>query len=910
MEILQFVLLGLGIGAIYSLVSQGLVLIYRGSGIVNFAQGSFVMVGGYAYYEFRVQQSWPAIPSVLLAICGGALLGAAVHLLILRPMRTSSPIERVIATLGLLLALQAAAVLRYGVGTISVPSSLPTKSVEVLDGASIGIDRLIILGIGATLTVALYVLFRTTSFGRVASAVAENQRAAASLGHSPDRIATINWALGAGLAALAGSLLGPITFLQPTQLTVLVVPALAAALLGRFMSFPIAFGGALAIGVAQSLMTRYVTVTGWADSVPFIVIVVFLAVRGTSLPLRSHVLERLPSVGDGKIRPIPVVIVVGIFAVLLAFVVTPVWAQALTVTMAFAILTLSVTVVTGYAGQLSLAQYVLAGAGAFAAANFASNWGWNFFVALTGAMVVAAGLGMIVALPALRTRGINLAIATLGLGIVVFSLVLSNYKYGGGDTGILVPSPSIFGWQFGAIAYPYRYGIVILVALTVCAIAVANMRRGQAGRRLLAVRSNERAAAALGVNVFVAKLYAFGFASALAAVAGVMMSFQSINVIPAQFDVLTSITTIGVAVVGGVGTIGGALLAATLLPGGVGTQLLHDTDSLERYLPLASGIFLLYVLRSGHDGLYEMNAEPVRKLGKLLRRVLIEKVVEPSADQVAIVPGSDEASRAPQRDGAGTTLSVRDLRVTFGGVVAVDNVSIELLPGEVHGLIGPNGAGKTTVIDALTGFVRPAGGVIEVDGTSIATWSARKRARAGIARSFQSLELFADLSIRENLAVACDAGSMRRYLVDLIRPGRIELTGPALAAVHEFRLSEVLDRKPGELAFGKRRLVAIARAVAADPRVLLLDEPAAGLSDEESRELAVLIRALARDWGMSVLLVEHNVDLVLSTCDKVTVLENGQLLTTGIPSEVGTDPRVITAYLGSSTHGAVAPAQV
>ncbi|WP_327000502.1 branched-chain amino acid ABC transporter permease/ATP-binding protein [Dactylosporangium sp. NBC_01737] len=893
MEVVQFLLLGLGIGAIYSLLGQGLVLIYRGSGIVNFAQGSFVMVGGYAYYEFRVSAAWPAIPSVVAATAVGALLGVAVQFLILRPMRTSSPIERVIATLGVLLTLQAAAVLRYGVSAISVPSFLPTDAVEPLPGAVLGVDRLIILLIGAVLTAALYAVFRWTSFGRVASAMSENQRAAASLGHSPDRIATANWALATGIAALAGALLGPITFLQPTQLTLLVVPALAAALLARFVSFPIAFAGALGIGVVQSLTTRYVTVTGWGDSVPFIVIVAYLILRGSSLPLRSHVLERLPSVGDGRIRVVPAVLVVGVFAFLIAFVVSPVWAQALTVTMAFAILTLSVTVVTGYAGQLSLAQYVLAGSGAFAAATFVARASWSFLPSLLGAMAAAALVGVLVALPALRTRGINLAIATLGMGIVLFSLVLSDFQFAGGDTGIRVGSPSILGWDFGAIVHPYRYGLVALAALTLSAVAVANLRRGRAGRRLLAVRSNERAAAALGVNVFAGKLYAFALASALAALAGVLLAFQGATVLPAQFDVLTSITVIGVSVVGGIGSIGGALLAATLLPGGVGTQLLHGVDNLERYLPLASGLFLLYVLRSGRNGLYEMNAHLVRSIGRLVRW-----------------PSRPTATTSARRDERGAldmpahvqrprrSLHVSGLRVQFGGVVAVDDVSLDLVPGEVHGLIGPNGAGKTTVIDALTGFVRPSRGTIRLDDVSVAAWSARRRARAGMARSFQSLELFADLSVRENLAVACDNEGALRYLSDLVAPGRIQLTPPAIAAIREFQLEDDLDRKPGELAFGRRRLVAIARAVAADPRVLLLDEPAAGLSDEEARELGTLIRTLASDWGMSILLVEHNVDLVLSTCDRVTVLEAGAVLARGTPQDIARDPRVVSAYLG------------
>ena len=214
------------------------------------------------------------------------------------------------------------------------------------------------------------------------------------------------------------------------------------------------------------------------------------------------------------------------------------------------------------------------------------------------------------------------------------------------------------------------------------------------------------------------------------------------------------------------------------------------------------------------------------------------------------------------------TLTAEGLCVHFGGVAAVDNMSIVIRPGRVHGLIGPDGAGKTTFIDAVTGFIKPGHGTIRLGDVEIDSWSTRRRAQAGIARSFQSGELFADLTVLENIAVGCDSRSWTRYVTDLVMPRSISLSPAALMAVEEFQLAPFFDMKPAALSFGQRRTVAIARAVAAQPSVLLLDEPAAGLDQQESAELAVLIRSLADEWGIAVLLVEHNLDLVLSVCEE------------------------------------------
>ena len=280
MQIIQYAVLGLGIGALYALIAVGLVTVHRGSGIVNFAQGAFVMVAGYLDYQLMTSAHLGFWPAMILTVIATALLGAVVQLFVLRPMRNSSPMTRVVATLGVLVTLQAAAALHYGYQSIAVPSYLPTRSIDVLPGVPIGLNDVIIFVIGLVITVALWAFYRFSQFGRLTSAVAENQRATASLGRSPDVVAVANWMIGAALAGVAGVLIAPITFLDPNDLALLVVPAMAGALVGGFASFPLAFVGALLIGVGESLTTRYVSNPGWSDSAAFILIIVVVLIRG------------------------------------------------------------------------------------------------------------------------------------------------------------------------------------------------------------------------------------------------------------------------------------------------------------------------------------------------------------------------------------------------------------------------------------------------------------------------------------------------------------------------------------------------------------------------------------------------------------------------------------------------------
>ncbi|MHA3700585.1 ABC transporter permease subunit [Jatrophihabitans sp. YIM 134969] len=901
---LQFGLLGLATGAIFALIAQGAVLVYRGSGLLNLAQGAFAMVGAYAYYSFNAQAGIPVVPSVVLAVLLCAAGGYLMHRLVLRPMRQSSSLTRVVATLGIVVVLQSAAFIIYGQYTKTVEPVIPRRTVFLMSDnrLPIGTDALTIIGLAVVLTGVLTYVYRSTKVGRLTSAVAENDLVASSLGHSPDTIAALNWAFGSSLAGLAGILIAPAIGLEPTSLVLLVIPALSAALVGGFKSFPVTLIAALLLGVAISEIAGYVETPGWQNAAPFLVVIIILVVRGEGLPLRSFVLDRLPRVGTGRVHAVPVLIVYALMLVWI-FGSGPQWSQAIVYTASLAVVCLSVVVITGYAGQLSLGQFAIAGLAALIGAKLSLHL--PFLLAVLVTVILTAAIGGILGLPALRTRGATLAIVTLGLGSAIVSVFLLNSDYTGGPGGITPPIPTLFGWSIDPFFEFQRYGFFVVTVLFLACLGVANLRRGAVGRRLLATRSNERGAAALGINVAGSKLYAFTLGSGIAALGGLLLAFSQPTLTFASFTVFSSVYLVAVTVTAGVGFVAGAPFGSLLIAGGVVSQLFIGWSSINLYLPLIGGIAVIITLLSAPDGqvgLFSKALGPLANRYAALSRSVTSRLPWTSPDTL----DSEVDAGLSRRERPTSVLSVEGLTVRFGGVVAVNGVTLEVRPGEIHGLIGPNGSGKTTLIDAITGFVRSEG-AITLGSRSLVGRPARARAKAGLLRSFQSLELFNDLSVEQNLAVAAETPRAWRYVTDLFKPGRIRLSADALEAMRQFQLEDCRQSLPEEVSFGQRKAVAIARAVAGRPDVLLLDEPAAGLGDGEAGELAELVVRVAHEWGIGVLLVEHKVDLVLAISDRLTVLQEGSVLTSGEPGAVLRDPRVVAAYLGPGSEP-VAPA--
>ncbi|MFP3900169.1 MAG: ABC transporter permease subunit [Acidimicrobiia bacterium] len=895
---LQFLIIGLGAGATYALFAQGAVLVYRGSGLVNFAQGAVGTFSAYiAFVDLQDDRGWATLPAVVAAVVAGGAVSLAFQALVLRALRRAAPIVRVIATIGLLGLLQAVVLQRYGAANRPVDPYLPD---DVFDwgGITVQEERIYLVVITLLVTAGLWAWTRYTRVGLAINASAQNERAVQTLGWSPDRLAAITWAVGGMLGGFAAVLAAPFTGLSATTFTIVVtVAGLGAALLGGFHSFPLTLVGGLIIGVGESMATHYggdITdffgqelITGLNRLPAFLVIFVVVVLRGRGLPLRSHVAVRLPRLGTGQVSLRAVALASGATLALLFGVMDEGWAGATSISLATAIMILSIVVLTGYAGQISLAQWALAGIGALIAGRLV-HAGVAVELSIVLGILLTIPVGLAFALPALRTRGVNLAVVTLGLGFLVSEVVFANPNYLGDplDGGTRIGRITLFGLEVDAFNHPHAWAAVSLVAFVVLALLVANLRRSPTGRRLIAVRTNERAAASLGISVFGVKLYAFAVSAGLAAMAGILVGFRGQVITYGEFNVFTSINSLGNAVIGGLGYVLGAVFGAPNAVGGLGTRMIEQWLDLGGNWDLILGSVVLFVILIAHkNGVADVVAH-VRRPWETLR------LVAPASDR----PPLPEAGVEPV---PGAMLAIDGLTVRFGPVAAVDDVSLDVRPGEVVGLIGPNGAGKTTLIDAVTGFVPAAAGSITLDGDRIGHMNATQRARLGIRRSFQSLELFEDVSVEENIRAGSDLRASRlSWVSDLVWPRRHELPPTAVTAVREFELEPHLDTTPEELPYGRRRLVGIARTVASGPSVVLLDEPAAGLDENESAELARLIRRLADERNMGVLLVEHDVRLVMSTCDRIVVIDFGRVIASGTPEEIRDDPAVREAYLG------------
>jgi ABC-type branched-subunit amino acid transport system ATPase component/branched-subunit amino acid ABC-type transport system permease component len=911
---LRFVLLGAATGSLTALVALGIVLVYRTSGVLNFSAGSLGGIAAYVCYDMR-DGGMPTVLAVTLGLLVGVALGLLTYI-VMALLRDASRLARLIATLGLFSVFESFMVLRWGLDVTQPRSLLPSKNMTLFGDLVIGRDRLILIGVALVCAVVLRLVYSGTLFGLATSAVAENRRVAASAGWSPDRIEMANFAIAGGLSALAAILLAPIVTLNAAVLSLAVLPALAAALVGRFSSFGITVLAALGIGIVQSELSLFQadiakgfgmstpSLTGLAQAVPLAIILVFLIATGRSRLQRGETLARLPLPGSGRVSLLPVVVGIVVSVALLVGVDS--WADALITTFAIAIILCSVVVVAGFAGQLSLCQFALAGLGAWMAARLVSANGWPFEAALVAAVVGTTLVGVVVALPAIRTRGTSLAVATLAIALMFNALIFTNSSVTGGVVGLPIKRVSFAGIDLDPLGHPQRYGGFVLVVLVLVAGLVANLRRGRAGARLLAVRSNERAAASLGINVVAAKMYAFAVAAAIAALGGVLLSMRQTNVEFSQYNVFGSVLLIQYAVVGGIAWVSG-IVSATGAPTALGNvvfqKIVPSGTDIVSWLAVVSGLGAILVLRQAPDGVAALHSRALRLTEE--RSAPLHRVFEGLRFPRATADAPAAAPNARRRPAA--ALAVSDLFVNFGGVVAVDGVSFTIEPGEVVGLIGPNGAGKTTILDVVTGFTTPSSGTVRFGDATINRWSVERRARAGIVRSWQAVELFEEMTVRENLLVAADDQSRLPYLTDLFRPGRPAATALVHEIVEELQLGDVLDVRPSSLSHGVARLVGIARALVTEPAVLLLDEPAAGLDTNESTELGRVIRSLAQRRGIGVLVVEHDVPLILQTCDRIVALDFGHTIAEGTPDEIGHDTRVIEAYLGTDAVTSLQP---
>ena len=631
-DLVLFVMLGLGAGAFIALLSVGVVAEYMASGVVNFAHGAVAMFSAYCFTTLRSKGELvlPTViiphrvrlaggglqtaPAMAIALAYGALLGAVLYLAIFRWLRHAPALAKVVASIGLMLTLQALAVIHFGSQAQAAPSVLPSEPIRFL-GASLGRDRLYLAGIAVLVAVTLAAFYRFTRFGIVTRAVAQNERAVSLFGWWPVRTEVANWAIASCLASLAGVLVASMVSLNPTTMTLAIVPALAAALVAELSSFTVAAAAALLIGVGQSLCVKAAATWTWfpqrgmTEVLPFVVIAVAILLRGKRLPTRGESTEaRLPRAPLGGRPMLPIVAVVPVAATLLV-VTSAGWRAAVIQSIVTACVCLSLVVLTGFVGQVSLAQGAFAGVGGFMLAKLLDAAGVPFPIGLLCAGLVTVPIGLLVALPALRVRGVNLAIITLGAGVAIDTFVFRNEQISGGLAGVSIPAPRLFGLDLGisgskASDYPrVAFGLVALATFVVLAVIVVNLRRSPTGAHCLAVRANERAASAIGINTAAVKVLVFGVSAFIAGAAGGLIGYQQSRLSPESFSIFVSLGLLSIAYIGGIATVRGVIFAGLVLaPGGLMFTALERWFEIGRYQPLVAGVGVILSAILNPDG--------------------------------------------------------------------------------------------------------------------------------------------------------------------------------------------------------------------------------------------------------------------------------------------------------------------
>ncbi|MBN4745145.1 ATP-binding cassette domain-containing protein [Pandoraea nosoerga] len=549
----------------------------------------------------------------------------------------------------------------------------------------------------------------------------------------------------------------------------------------------------------------------------------------------------------------------------------------------------------GLTGQVSFGHVGFYAIGAYAVAILTTRAGWPFWPAWLAGGALAAATGALLALPALRVRGPGLAMVTIAFGFIVEHGAVEWRGLTGGQNGLMgVMPPGVFG-----MAGSER--VVAVAALTVLAVALlvyARISRGAWGAAMRAVRDSETAAASIGVDPLIVKTVAFAFSASLAGLAGGLFAPLQGMVTPGMFSFLQSILFVLVVMIGGAGTIAGPLVGAVIV--GLLPEFLA---SLENLRLLCFGVLLLAVLWGAPNGVVGVIGQWWKARGRgVPHDASAEAGTTATTDAALTLP----ALAPSQRKG----LAAHALAMTFGGVKAVADLSFELPPARVTSLIGPNGAGKSTVLNMLSGFYRPLSGTRSLGAANLPARGACDSARRGVARTYQTSQLFGGMSVLDNVTLALSAGRLGG-LLGISRMQGAAQRDEALALLRSCGYRGDVDLMAADLAHVDRRLVEIARALATRPSVLLLDEPAAGLSTRDKAQLGKLLRQIA-DSGVAVGLVEHDMSLVMGVSDGIVVIDAGRFLAHGTPAAIRHDERVRQAYLGVSAAqvGTQAGAQV
>lgn len=910
----DILILGAIAGLGYAVLASGLVLVYRATGILNFAHGQIGSFSALILAEL-VHRAGVAYPIALaIAIGCGAALGVIVERTLVAPLASRSRLAVLVATIGVTQLLLVAGALMPGIFGQRFP--VPVEWKAEIGSLVLHGEHFAMIVFGPVAVAGLTLVLSRTRYGLAIRAVADNLQASKLSGINTERVSTTVWALAGMMAALASILILPLpgaTFSTETTTALgpaLLLRALAAGLVGGLTNLPRAVGAGVAIGIVEAiLIASYPANLGLVDVVLFAVILGMLLLRHRSAPDTSDdtgfgddpvaVPERIRS--HPKVRRLrrwASAVALGLVAVLPVLFPSSSDLFLLARIPVYAIIGISIVVLTGWAGQLSLAQMTFVGVGALGTAALAGR-GVPYGAAVAYATAAGALLSVAVGAPALRLRGLLLTVTTLGLAVASSSYLFNLDLFRGGTLTVSVVTPGRLGpFDFNSFRTDYYACVVALVA---CVLLARRLRASGVGRTLIAVESNEASAAAMTVSPAVAKLTAFAVSGAMATFAGGLLAGVTRAFDASAFAPDRSLQVLAMVVVGGVGSIAGAILGAIYL---VGVPTLIGDSTTVRLA--TSGIGLLVILRFAPGGLIGL-ANGARDW--LFARILGDtgepdaSGAEGAAARVTSAPTPLRAANAPEDGSDDPVVVCTDLSVALGGRRIVDSVDLSVARHEIVGLIGANGAGKTTLMNAMCGFV-PATGSIELLGIELGHLPPFQRARLGLGRSFQGARLYPRLTVRECLQVALEARERSELVPSLLAlPPSVRLEQWSARRADDllasFGLAQRAEQRAGELSTGTRRLVELACLVAMEPRVLLLDEPVAGLAQREAEAFASVLRDVQHQTEASMIVIEHDLPLVMEISDRVYCLEAGAVIAEGPPGAIREDPRVIASYLGT-----------
>lgn len=912
----------------------------------------------------------PTVAAVAVGIISGASLGYLVERVFVRSLRAQGPTAQTVGTVAALGLIVAVGAKVFGTGGENSVKLFPEKFIEVA-GGSIKFGEIMLFFIALAITGGLIMLFQKTDLGLVMRGTAENRRAAALMGVDPDRITALTWIMGGSLAGISGIMLASVTNLHPYVLSLQALGAFVAALLGGMASLPGAVAGAVIVGLTQAIFPNlgfFENIQGVEQLFLALVAVGAMVTRGQRIvggDVRSESIAaagaRTAKRGLGGLattkRPLAI-LGVGLF-ILFPFVAEFSLVANANRAAAYTMIAVSLVILIGWVGQISLGHAALVGIGAYSTGWIAQGLGIPFPLSLPLGATAAAAIAALLGIVAVRVRGLFLAVATL-----IFTWMSSEFlfrqdwfiKHFRIDNVSIGREGSFPFFDFSQARTLY-FAAWATVALAL--LAAANLRDSKTGRAFFAVQGSEMAAASLGIDVTRYKLLAFSISGFLAGAAGSLIMSDSRVVGPDDFAFNRSLLFVAIAVVGGLRSLGGSVGAGLIF--GLIDVLFLKVDFLQGYLEVFSAGLLAIVLLAYPGGVAALGSQIAHTIGRItplirfLTRIdrgidtflldltwakqraieLIRARLEaPALDMVVAFDGpaapaalpahapnvptpaapssspSGPIVLAPNREDRPIIVRSQNVTVRFGGLTAVNDVSMQVREGEIVGLIGPNGAGKTVSFNSIAGIVVPTEGSIYLGERDVTNSPVHLRARLGIARTFQVLQLFPALTIFENLLVGTHLQNDTDVIAHLTAsPRAVAAEAAARQRVKDvvdlLGLDAVVDAYPGDLPFGTLRMVEVARALVTDLKFVMLDEAFSGLDDKETDALVEALMKVRARLGVTLLLIEHDVKLIMSVCDYVYCLDRGTLIAEGVPAEVQRNAAVIAAYLGKAPEEAL-----